>query len=61
VICPGCGEELAEALHAARYLTAAGREDEAGEQLRQAIAFFRSVGATRYLDESESLLTGARR
>jgi tetratricopeptide (TPR) repeat protein len=54
-------EEADARLHAARHLTAAGLEDEAGEQLRQAIAFFRSVGATRYLDESESLLTGAKR
>jgi class 3 adenylate cyclase len=52
-------EEAEARLDAARQLTAAGRADEAGEQLRQAVAFFRSVGATRFLDESESLLAAA--
>jgi tetratricopeptide (TPR) repeat protein len=45
-------EEADARFHAARQLAAAGRDDEAAEQLRQAAAFFRSVGATRYLDET---------
>jgi hypothetical protein len=52
-------EEAEARLHAARQLAAADRDDEATEQLRQAVAFYRSVGAKRYLDESESLLTSA--
>jgi hypothetical protein len=46
-------------VHAARQLAAAGRDDEAGKQLQQAVAFYRSVGATRYLDEIEPLLTAS--
>jgi hypothetical protein len=52
-------EEAEARLHAAEQLAAAGRDEEAGEQVRQAIAFFRSVGATHYLDESESLRIAA--
>jgi class 3 adenylate cyclase len=52
-------DEAEARVHAARQLAAAGREDEAGEQLRQAVAFYRSVGATRYLDEIEPLLTAS--
>ena len=48
-------EEAEARLHAAERLAVAGRDDEAGEQLRQAIAFFRSVGAARYVEECESL------
>ncbi len=29
---------------------------EAGEQLQRALSFFRSVGATRYVQECEALL-----
>ncbi|HJQ50725.1 MAG TPA: AAA family ATPase [Gaiellaceae bacterium] len=53
-------DEAEARVHAARQLAADGRDDEAGEQLRQAAAFYRSVGATRYLDEIEPLLTASR-
>jgi len=49
----------AEALarvRAAEQLLAAGRRTEADEQLRQAIAFWSSVGATRYIRWAEKLL-----
>jgi hypothetical protein len=35
---------------------AQGRRAEADEQLQQALAFYRSVGATRYVRECEALL-----
>jgi len=44
-------------LRAAETLVAAGRPAEADEQLEMALAFFRSVGATRYLREAEALLS----
>nr|MBA2314420.1 hypothetical protein [Chloroflexota bacterium] len=43
-------------LLAARRLVSAGRRAEADEQLQRALAFYRSVGATRYIREAESLL-----
>ncbi len=48
-------------LLAGRLLTAWGREDEAGIQLQQALAFFRWVGATRFAREAESWLSAAGR
>jgi thioredoxin-like negative regulator of GroEL len=42
-------------VHAAQQLAAAGRDDDAAEQLQQAVAFYRSVGARRYLEQCESL------
>jgi class 3 adenylate cyclase len=56
----GSKPEAAEArLHAAAQLAAEGRDAEAGEQLQQALSFFRSVGATFYLREGEELLTAS--
>jgi class 3 adenylate cyclase/tetratricopeptide (TPR) repeat protein len=43
-------------LRAAEALVAEGRRAEADVQLRRALAFFRSVGATRYVREGEALL-----
>lgn len=56
----GALPQAAEArVRAAAALVDAGRRPEADEQLRQALAFFRSVGATRYVREGESLLEAA--
>ncbi len=46
-------------LRAAEDLVAADRRAEADAQLEQALAFFRSVGAVRYIREAEALLTPA--
>ena len=43
-------------LAAAEALAADGRRAEADEQIGKALAFFRSVGATRYIREGEALL-----
>jgi hypothetical protein len=43
-------------LRAAAQLVETGRRSEADEQLQRALAFWRSVGATRYVREGESLL-----
>ncbi|HEX4746395.1 MAG TPA: AAA family ATPase [Gaiellaceae bacterium] len=43
-------------LRAAKVLAAQGRRAEADVQLEQALAFYRSVGATRYIREGEALL-----
>jgi len=43
-------------LRAAERLVRAGRRAEADVQLRKALDFFRSVGATRYIREGEALL-----
>ncbi|MFL6012672.1 MAG: ATP-binding protein [Gaiellaceae bacterium] len=43
-------------LKAAEALVAEGRRAEADEQLRRALAFYRDVGATRYVREGEALL-----
>jgi class 3 adenylate cyclase len=49
-------EEAYSRLRAAEALIAAGRLREGDEQLRQALSFWSSVGATRYLREGEQLL-----
>jgi len=46
-------------LCAAEQLVAEGRRAEADEQLRPALAFYRGVGATRYLREGEVLLAAS--
>ncbi len=43
-------------LRAAEQLVAEGRRAEADEQLRPALAFYRGVGATRYVRDGEALL-----
>jgi hypothetical protein len=43
-------------LRAAEALTAEGRSAEAQVQLEQALAFYRSVGATAYVRRAEALL-----
>ena len=43
-------------VRAAAQLVAAGRRAEADDQLQRAIAFWRSVGATRYIRQAEKLL-----
>jgi class 3 adenylate cyclase/tetratricopeptide (TPR) repeat protein len=43
-------------LRAAEALVAEGRRAEADQQLRQALAFYRSVGAARFVREGEALL-----
>jgi hypothetical protein len=54
-----CGARPIEAfcqLRAAEALVAEGRRAEADEQLRPALAFYRGVGATRYVREGEALM-----
>jgi tetratricopeptide (TPR) repeat protein len=46
-------------LRAAAQLVDEGRRAEADEQLRPALAFYRSVGATRYVREGEALLAAS--
>ena len=46
-------------LCAAEQLVAEGRRAEADEQLRPALAFYRRVGATRYVREGEALLAAS--
>jgi class 3 adenylate cyclase/tetratricopeptide (TPR) repeat protein len=46
-------------LQAAKELVDHGRRAEADEQLHKALAFFRSVGATRFVREGESLLAAS--
>jgi len=46
-------------MHAAAQLAEEGRRAEADEQLRRALAYFRSVGATRYAREGEALLAAS--
>ena len=46
-------------LAAAEALAADGSRAEADEQLGMALAFFRSVGATRYIREAEVLLAAS--
>jgi class 3 adenylate cyclase/tetratricopeptide (TPR) repeat protein len=46
-------------LRAAEKLVVEGRRAEADAHLRRALAFFRSVGATRYVREGEALLAAA--
>ena len=53
----GAMPEAAEArLRAAEQLAAEGRPAQADAQLQQALGFFRSAGATRYVRECEQLL-----
>jgi hypothetical protein len=52
-------EEAYARLQAARLLVERGRRAEADEQLHRALAFYRSVGATRYVREGESLLAAS--
>ena len=49
-------DEADARLRAARAFVAEGRRAEADEQLSRALAFYRSVGATRYLRQGEALL-----
>jgi class 3 adenylate cyclase len=46
-------------LHAARALVEAGQRAAADQQLAHALAFFRRVGATRYIREAEVLLAAS--
>jgi hypothetical protein len=46
-------------LRAAELLVADGRRAEADDQLRQALAFFRAVGATRFVRAGERLLAAS--
>jgi class 3 adenylate cyclase/tetratricopeptide (TPR) repeat protein len=46
-------------LRAAEQLVAEGRRAEADEQLNRAVAFYRSVGATRHIREGEALLAAS--
>jgi tetratricopeptide (TPR) repeat protein len=50
-------DEAHARLRAAEHLVKKGRFHEADDQLQRALAFFRSVGATRYIREAEVLLT----
>ena len=43
-------------LHAAQQLLKTGRTADADDQLRRALSFFRSVGATRFISEGQALL-----
>jgi class 3 adenylate cyclase/tetratricopeptide (TPR) repeat protein len=52
-------DEALARLRAAEKLVAAGRRPEADEQLARALAFWRSVAATRYIREGEALLAEA--
>ena len=46
-------------LRAAEQLVEEGRRPEADVQLRPALAFYRGVGATRYVREGEALLAAS--
>jgi class 3 adenylate cyclase/tetratricopeptide (TPR) repeat protein len=50
-------DEAYARLRTAEGLAAEGRRAEADEQLRQALTFYRSVGATNYIREGEALLS----
>jgi class 3 adenylate cyclase/tetratricopeptide (TPR) repeat protein len=52
-------DEAYARLRAAEVLAAEGRRAEADESLERALAFYRSVGATRYIRESETLLAAS--
>jgi tetratricopeptide (TPR) repeat protein len=61
-ICSELGAVTQEAyarLAAARQLVEAGTRREADEQLQRALAFYRSVGATRYVRQGETLLAAS--
>lgn len=53
------GHEAYARLRAAEQLVTEGRRPEAGEQLQRAVAFFREVGATRYVRQAEALLAAS--
>jgi len=56
----GASSAAAEArLWAGQWLVQCGRQAEANVELEAALAFWRSVGARRYLQQSESLLAAA--
>jgi class 3 adenylate cyclase/tetratricopeptide (TPR) repeat protein len=52
-------EEAYARLTAARMLIEQGRRSEANDQLGRALAFYRSVGATRYVRQGEALLAAS--
>jgi class 3 adenylate cyclase/tetratricopeptide (TPR) repeat protein len=52
-------DEAFARLRAAQQLVKSGRRAEADVQLHKALAFFRSVGATRYLREGETVLAAS--
>jgi hypothetical protein len=52
-------EEAFARLRAAEALVQAGRRAEADAQLQQALAFYRSVGATAYIREAEGLFAAS--
>ena len=52
-------DEAFARLRAAEALVDAGRRADADAQLRQALAFYRSVGATAYVREGEGLLAAS--
>jgi tetratricopeptide (TPR) repeat protein len=61
-ICSLVGNVTSEAfarLRAAEKLLAEGRRADADVQLQKALAFYRSVGATRYVREGEALLAAS--
>jgi DNA-binding SARP family transcriptional activator len=51
--------EAAVRLRAASALVKAGQQPEAAEQLHKALSFYRSVGATRYIRQAETLLAAS--
>jgi hypothetical protein len=52
-------DEAHQRLRAAQTFAGAGRREEAEDQLRRSLAFFRSVGATRYMREGEELMAAS--
>jgi hypothetical protein len=52
-------DEAEARLRAAEQLVAEGRRAEADDQLGLALAFYRSVGATRFIREGEALLAAS--
>jgi class 3 adenylate cyclase/tetratricopeptide (TPR) repeat protein len=52
-------EEARDRLRLAEELVTQGRRSEADIELRRALAFYRSVGATRYIREAEALLAAS--
>jgi tetratricopeptide (TPR) repeat protein len=52
-------EEAEARLRAAEQLVPEGRRPEGDEQLQQALAFYRSVGASRYVQDCEALLAAS--
>jgi hypothetical protein len=52
-------EEAFVRLRAAEVLLDAGRRAEAAAQLQRALAFYRSVGATAYIRDGESLFAAS--